>query len=269
MILTKRNKKDKTILQAGSAQGVIESSRYAVHVTNLMATPMQPNPCLGYLVVERVEDTYSVLTLDKGDTTFDLPTLFYSKLDQLVGDSIYVYCLDRVWLESVFRPELRSKLSVVLVSNQQSCDLEITLLDGYAYFDQHRPCTRPYLHSRMRRKVPATNFKVIRNIVQASFHFYRNLTRCSPVQFDAVYMELHRLTEAPGKVFQPVGDNLITEEPAKIVIDEDAALGVTIHNESNIPLYPHLFYFDPDSLTIGEKSLFMPLFNLHQIIYYL
>ncbi|PPQ88272.1 hypothetical protein CVT25_005435 [Psilocybe cyanescens] len=256
MILTKRDKeKQETILQAGSAQGITIGSRFAAHATNLIETPTQPNPCLGYFMVAHVDALSSVLILPPDSPTFRLPLLFYSKLDRLANNSIYVYSTDRAWLGSIFPSDLRSKSSVVLVDTRQCCDLELTVLDRIVYFDQHNPLVAPHIGSRMRYTAEADDVETIRNVVKASLHFYYILTRSSPCQFNDVSMELHKLsaemTEEFDKVFIPTGQNLMAEEPATVVVDEDAPLGITIHNNSlNRALYPYLFYFDPADLTI-------------------
>ncbi|KAJ2912756.1 hypothetical protein MD484_g7652, partial [Candolleomyces efflorescens] len=55
--------------------------------------------------------------------------------------------------------------------------------------------------------------------------------------------------------YQPVGGNLLAREPACIeVFDSDdfdtSLLGMTLYNDGLEDLYPYLFYFDPNDLTI-------------------
>lgn len=257
MILTKRNReKQETILQAGSAHGITRGSRFAAYATNLEGTSLQPNTCLGYFVVSRVDVFSSTLILPPDSPTFRLPLLFYSKLDRLANNGICIFSTDRDWLESVFPLHLQSTLSVVIVDTRQDCNLEFTITDGRVYLYQYNDMISNHIDSRMRHIVDANDVETIRSIVKASVHFYHNLTRKSPRQFDDVDMELYKLSatmsEEFDKVFKPDGENLIGKEPATIVVDEDAPLGVTIRNKSNRDLYPYLFYFDPNDLTIGE-----------------
>lgn len=259
MVLTKQNSQNKeTVLQAGSAQGVTMGSRFAAHATNLIDTTVQPNPCLGHFVVTHVDNFSSTLALLPSRPTLPTPIPFYSKLDQLANDSISLYSLNRAWLESIFPSSLRSELSVQLVDSPEYCNFELTLLNGLVYFDQYDPSVVRYIGSRMRYVVDVDDVEIIRNVVKSSLHFYRNLNRSSSHEIGGVRMELHKLSEKRtveyGQVFTPVGQNLLAEEPAIMVVDEDAPLGITIHNDSHRYLYPYLFYFDPMTLTIGETS---------------
>ena len=80
-------------------------------------------------------------------------------------------------------------------------------------------------------------------------------------------MELNRLTEGTspdlGLEFAPTGNNLIAEEPATIIVDEFACLGMTIFNQTQLPLYPSLFYFDPTDLTISTSTFHWPNISTH------
>ncbi|KAJ2912759.1 hypothetical protein MD484_g7651, partial [Candolleomyces efflorescens] len=52
---------------------------------------------------------------------------------------------------------------------------------------------------------------------------------------------------------QPVGKNLLQEEPARITVsdaDQSSLLGMTLYNDGHENVYPYLFYFDPNDLTI-------------------
>jgi len=60
------------------------------------------------------------------------------------------------------------------------------------------------------------------------------------------------LSQDFDRVLTPIGKNLIEHEPATIVVDEFACLGMTLFNQTDLSLYPYLFYFDPTDLTIVE-----------------
>jgi hypothetical protein len=97
----------------------------------------------------------------------------------------------------------------------------------------------------------------IRGVAKATAHFYYHLTREAPDDFGKdVWMELKELKEDPSEKylinFAPTGPNLIAEEPATIVVNENARLGMTVFNQTELKLYPFLLYFDPTDLTISE-----------------
>ncbi|KAJ2934550.1 hypothetical protein H1R20_g2521, partial [Candolleomyces eurysporus] len=63
--------------------------------------------------------------------------------------------------------------------------------------------------------------------------------------------------QATRQEYQPAGENLLAQEPAHVSVpdvddvDADASvLGMTLYNDGPEPVYPYLFYFDPNDLTI-------------------
>ena len=52
------------------------------------------------------------------------------------------------------------------------------------------------------------------------------------------------------QVYTPIGENLIVDELARIIVD-DAYLGMKIVNQTSQSLYPHVLYFDPTDISIG------------------
>ncbi|PPQ71307.1 hypothetical protein CVT25_001762 [Psilocybe cyanescens] len=122
-------------------------------------------------------------------------------------------------------------------------DLELTVLDGRVYFGQYSPLVASHLDSHMRYTVKVDDVEIICDVAKASLHYYHNLNSNHHVAL---------MTEVLGEVLKPVGQNLTAEEPATIIVDEDAPLGISIYNSSSRRLHPNLFYFDPTNLTIGE-----------------
>lgn len=163
------------------------------------------------------------------------------------------------WLESIFPPELDNTLSVKLVNNVEKCDLQLTVQDGKVYFDRHNNLVTPIIGSRIRHTVPVTDVETIQAVAKATAYFYYHLTRKSPDDFGKdVWMELKELKDGLSDrylvIFTPTGQNLIAEEPATIVVNENARLGMTIFNQTELTLYPYLLYFDPTDLTISKSS---------------
>jgi len=265
-LLTKRVKDGPITLHAGAAQGIVLGSRFSVHKTNLIETLHIPNPILGYLVATSVDSFSSTLDLPKGREPFQLPFHFYCKLVESDAYRISLFSSDMPWLEGVFPPEVHNPLCVKLVDAVEKCDLQMTPQDGKVYFDRHSNLVTPIIGSRIRHTVPVNDVETIRGVAKATAHFYYHLTRESPEDFGKdVWMELKELREDPSDRyflnFSPTGPNLIAEEPATIVVNENARLGMTLFNQTETKLYPFLLYFDPTDLTISESlnlSLFPP-----------
>ncbi|KAJ3521101.1 hypothetical protein NMY22_g12453 [Coprinellus aureogranulatus] len=77
-------------------------------------------------------------------------------------------------------------------------------------------------------------------------------------------MELHYLEPIDGdwnnehSEFKPVGKNLLAEEPAHVTVSDEQTerpLGLTLYNDGDVDVYPYLFYFDPNELTITPWAL--------------
>jgi len=244
-------------LEAGTALGITVGSRVAVHASNLLETPGRPNPRLGYLTVTSVGPFASVLKIP---SNIRFPKLFYYCLIEC-SQKIALYCEDSRWLGTVFPPEEHNQ-SAIIVDDVQSCDLQLTIIGGKVYFDRHNALVTPHIGARIFQTIDVDNAPEIRKVVESSLRFYHHLTRTGNDDFPNVWMELRELREEPSddfdQLFTPMGNNLIADEPATIVVDAFASFGMTIFNQTELPLYPYLFYFDPTDLTIG-------MFTSHQL----
>lgn len=244
------------ILEAGAAQGITVGSRMAVHASNLLETAGTPNPRLGYLTVTSVGPFTCVLEVPPDTKRFPIPPLFYCLIEYRASQKIALYCEDRLWLESLFPPETHNQLTMTIVDDVQSCDLQLTVIGEKVYFDRHNVLVTPHIGTRIPHTIDADDKSAIWNVVKSSLHFYYHLIRTGSDDFRNVWMELKKLkdelSEDFDRVYTPIGKNLIEVEPATIVVDESACLGLTIFNQTNLHLYPYLFYFDPTDLTIIE-----------------
>ena len=166
------------------------------------------------------------------------------------------------WLESLFPSELYNTHSVKIVDSVEKCDLQLTVQDGKVHFDRYSNLVTPIIGSRIRHTVPVTDVEKIQAVAKATAHFYYHLTRKSPDDFgNDVWMESKELKEGLSEgydvVFTPTEQNLIAEEPATIVVNENARVGMTIFNQTELTLYPYLLYFDPTDLTISKSLKFL------------
>ena len=263
----REGKSDKTliILEAGAAQGITVGSRMAVHAYNFLESSGTSNPRLGRLIVNSVDAFSSVLKVPSDTETekFSIPPLFYCLVEYQVSQ-IALYCTNRLWLDTVFPPWEREQLGVIIVNDAESSDLQLTVEGGKVYFDRRDDLVTPHIGARISHTVDDGDLSAIRNVVKSSQHFYHHLKRSGTDDYRDVRMELkileQKINEDFDRVFNPIGKNLIADEPATIVVDESAYLGMTIFNETDLPLYPYLFYFDPTDLTIST-------FTFHQVNY--
>ncbi|KAF4622052.1 hypothetical protein D9613_009137 [Agrocybe pediades] len=249
-----------TIVRAGSAEGIKAGSVWSIHRTNLADS--QENPALGQLTVLKVDlfsTTVKIPPLPSA-IPFTANSILYSKLVRNADSSepISVYSFNKAWLESVIPPAVRTELSVRIVDNIEESDLALWVDQGRVRFQRRKKLQIPYSEPVMRGSVNAENVSAIRNVVKASIFFDYHLKRNSQREFKGVRMELKEVDEEEleeGNLCPK--ENVLSDEWSATIHDcEQKRFIVTLHNESDIPLYPYLFYFDPDKLTI--TSLYSP-----------
>ncbi|CAA7268645.1 unnamed protein product [Cyclocybe aegerita] len=254
-ILTRRDDRNMFILDAGIAQGITVGSRLSAHSTNIIGFKSE-----GEFEVKSVTMLSSTLEVISPQPPVQLPDLLYSRLVYTSGSQIKVYCRKRRWLEFTFPPQVRNESGILVVDDPWSCDLELVVSHGKVSFRPRHELVTPHLEKKVRYEVDVNDSDTVRNVVCSSRVFYYHLTRPVLGEFPHARIELKELdyvasaevaaTEEPP--LMPTGDNLLRNEPATIVVDEEAVYGMTIANQSDYRLYPFVFYFDPTKLTIGE-----------------
>jgi len=244
------------VLHAGAAQGVTKGSTYDVHCSNLISDLERPNPSRGTVVVSKVDAFSSELSHMPGASAFKVPRLFYCRLGTPAIEKLVLHCDDRAWLDTCFPPDERERLSVDVADDANAAALCLSVREDGIHFDRNDALITPHIGSRLPHVVDLNDSRLIREVIRRFMHFNYHLTRVGGDDFRNVYMELKRLrTEFSAdfdQTLSPVGNNLIEKEPAVLVVNELARLGMTIHNRTDLPLYPYLFYFDPSDLDIIE-----------------
>lgn len=100
------------------------------------------------------------------------------------------------------------------------------------------------------------------NTLSAALHFFWHLKRKNAQQSlslqGQVKIEFHRLQEVPADddfddpSYEPFESDLNISGTISLLIDNDAAYGITLINNSSFPLYPSLFYFSGSDLSVSE-----------------
>ncbi|KAF9525305.1 caspase domain-containing protein [Crepidotus variabilis] len=254
LILTKREKEGPIVMHAGEAQGVTYGSLYSIHATNLIDNGASPNPPLGFLSVKAVEAFSS--TIDFEGAKFSVPRLCYAKLVQAAVQKLAIHSDNKEWLNTIFPSTTLERLHVTIVDEVESCNLELTFSNGHVFFDRRDSIVAPLLGTRMRHTVQGNDTRKIQDVVRCFRHFHYHVTRSGPNEFRNIWMELkelkQELSDDFSRIFTPFGPNLIESNPTRIVVNEEANLGMTIFNQTDVSLYPYLFYFDPSDLSIFE-----------------
>lgn len=237
------------------AQGIIIGSKFGIHHSNLITDQNHRNPQRGTMVAVKVDTSSSELAFLEGPTNFEPGKIFYCQLTQRGSEKFPVYSEDRAWLESIFPADKRAAFSVKLVDKAEDAALSISVIDQMAHFKRNNPMVTPHIGAHFNHKINIKDMDFIREVVESAHHFDHHLTRTGGDEFKNVWMELKELKSEYSVDFDQIltarDVNLIEDEPATVVVDESARLGMAIFNQTDLPLYPYLFWFDPTDLEIS------------------
>ncbi|KAH6910782.1 caspase domain-containing protein [Coprinopsis sp. MPI-PUGE-AT-0042] len=243
------------VLDAGTAQGIMENSHFDIYTTNLldMGNGGQVNPRIGTMIATRVDAFTSQLEFPPGPR-FEVPAHFFARWGDYDQLPIQLFSEDKEWLQGLFPADVQTTQGVRLVDEKAQASLTLTLEGDMIYFDRNDALAQPYIGTRFPKGIHATESHAVYEVIRRWRKFNHHLTRPSPLELPMVRMELHYLKENGSDdwgdpTYEPTGKNLLAVEPATVELEGDF-IGVTIYNEGDIPLYPFLFYFDPNDLTI-------------------
>ena len=105
------------------------------------------------------------------------------------------------------------------------------------------------------------NADAISDVIHAAAHFYFYLRRKSKMQalhgkIDVIFTEVVQSKEEYDNflqpVIQPIGPNLNRENIIDLQVQSDKMYGMKIINNSDMALYPSLFFFDNSDLSISK-----------------
>ncbi|KAJ3517714.1 hypothetical protein NLJ89_g333 [Agrocybe chaxingu] len=242
-------------LEAGEACGISKGGRLTAHCKNLIGAPV-----MGKLRVKSAKMFSSTLEVLRADPMFHPPNLFYSKVVYTPDSVIKVYCPDKALRKSVFSERFAKDSGITLVKDVKQCDLHLEVTNGAVSFRrQFHNEEMPYLKAIIHPEVDTSEVNILREVVCASRNFYHHLTRPLEDELTQVKIELFELKESQQSINQP-GDvhlvqdtameNLLEKQPAILEVDEKAAYGMKIVSQTELPLYPFVFYFDATLLKI-------------------
>lgn len=105
------------------------------------------------------------------------------------------------------------------------------------------------------------NADAMSSVIHAAAHFYFHLRRKSKTQalqgkIDVIFTELVESSEeyddSLQPIIQPIGPNLNRENIIDFQIHDNKMYGIKITNNSDMALYPSLFFFDNSDLSISK-----------------
>lgn len=208
---------------------------------------------LGFLVIESLTAFSSILQFD-GTTTFNVPERFYVK------ETIFakVYCENFVQLSAFLKGIHNGRVLVInQAQDRESADIEATFSNGKACFslrDYERNSTAANQY-----RFCTADIDKMRQIVTAAARFGKHLKCCGrPIKNGEVKFDLFKLraqSSASGIYLLDESSGVpiaITENSCSDIVVGDIDYAVILHNSTTTPLYPYLFIFNPDDLSIRK-----------------
>lgn len=260
---------DNIILEAGDAQGVAVGSKYGVHGSIL--DPSQKNPQLDVLIVTRVNVFTAVLS--PSDLLSGVPDVFYArKISNGPGQSFTVHCSDRKLLDAVLSDrQAGDVLGVIPVDDANSADLSLSVSDGKVIFYRNDPMVTSYIGTGQRfpYQINSDDHHRLRNVIRCAVNFKQHLRRTGEdILAQKIRVEFTELELSKSGGFETwllVGENLLRDNLVASV-GVDRMFGLTVLNQTDLPLYAYVFAFDPSDLTIGRSNAYCTGMFLRQKI---
>ncbi|RXW16987.1 hypothetical protein EST38_g8865 [Candolleomyces aberdarensis] len=253
-------------LYAGEAQGIEDGQQFSIHEKIPFEGGNSSRPSIGTMHVVFRGSTSSRLEFLPGTRELrKVPQVFYAHpLSEVTLDTSTIYCEDRKLLDAIFPPGVSGE-EMKYAEYPTQAALILTVEEDEVHIDQNDPALNDYMPTRFACNINRNETKRLRNIIRSwrhfTYHLHRRPQNSTNHAFPQVRMELHYLEPTRADYFspeyKPIGENLLAQEPAHISVsdvddvDADASvLGMTLYNDGPEPIYPYLFYFDPNDLTI-------------------
>ncbi|KAJ3527936.1 hypothetical protein NMY22_g9598 [Coprinellus aureogranulatus] len=255
-------------LRAGTAQGLAPGELFSIHEYDLPISDDNPNPSIGTLCVKDVEKASSVLGGLLCVREGALPSVFYAKKIGRRICFLKIYCNDWTWFNTIFLPD-ELKNCIVPINDPEERSLSLCVADSRVYIGGADPHLVFYeLAKRFSTGLSTSNHEAIRAVLLRWQHFTLHLN-LQGENIPQVRMEMHFLEETvvgehhtgeegDPRNFRPAGLDLLAQASKPGLVRcglpgpgvDEKPVGITLHNDSDIPLYPSLLYFDPIEMTI-------------------
>ncbi|KIJ63462.1 hypothetical protein HYDPIDRAFT_29274 [Hydnomerulius pinastri MD-312] len=251
------------VMDAGAAHGITDDARFAVYRDRESALNVTP---LGIATALRTDPYKTELRIAPGDSEsqFSLPkegfalqtrtgkgTCLHVHIERNKKFALVINALEEE-VKKAFSPQR------ILFTAKEEADLDLTFEESGVVINLQDSAVTKYGLTRTHFVVEPT-VEALYTAIHAAAHFYWHLRRKSnmPGLHKKISVEVTELVRSEEEfddelnpVSQPVGQNLICENVVDLRIKEDAIYGFKITNNSNVPLYVSLFYFDNSDFSI-------------------
>ena len=206
---------------------------------------------LGFLQVQLIDANGFAIA---PPASFTIPQSFYAKL----APNLSVYCEEthRELFQGILRKGLNSPTEITtgVTGVIDEADMEVSFQDDAIVLSRG---LRDPIRRHDIREYPTTiipdNTALILNVLRAAAHFKFHLESASNplnlVQIEMAKIKFQWTEDA--QLIRVRGSNILANNIANVVVNKDDRYGLTIRNETDLPLFPYVFYFDSD-LSICE-----------------
>jgi hypothetical protein len=252
------------VMEAGAAHGVSSAAEFTVYEER--ESPPRNAP-LGTLVVHGIGAFSSILDVPFGFARFALNRPAYalqSKTGTEGGLRLFVAADEsRTGIFESLAREAQlsgSALPGIVLVDERRAELGTRIEDSHVVFNIFNPLVTKFGLVRMPFRISPTVedvYPVIRAAVHYHWHLRRtNRKRCFPNKVRMEFMKLKQddedFDDDFNLIIRPDGPNLNIGGVVDIVVDQDAIYGINIINETDLSLFPYLFFFDNSDFSICE-----------------
>ncbi|CAE6441338.1 unnamed protein product [Rhizoctonia solani] len=246
-------------LSAGTAQGVTVGAIFDIFEHDI--TNHAKDAPLGAMCVISADPLTSKLNWAKASRPFDIPKLSYG---------LQTHCGSDQFINVHFTEQLQSHLHAdrawlsAFTANQSSVAFNLSQADvadvvvdisrnGKAFFHIRHPLINQYHIDRLPQEVHVTAKDILAVLRAAALWIWHlNRTNSDSDLGQSVQIQFTRLNESQGNQMEVCGEDLNKSGVADFVARPGEYYGVKLVNNSRFNLYPHLFYFDLNGLSIEQ-----------------
>ncbi|CCM00516.1 uncharacterized protein FIBRA_02550 [Fibroporia radiculosa] len=253
---------DKYVISAGAAHGITANARFAIYPDQDSSLKQDP---LG-TVIAHPPEPFKTDVYAEG-SNFTLETEGFA-LQTRAGDEedlkVHVALDEKLtFIFQALAKEMQrtdpARRTIIPVEKKEAAKLDIALEDGSVVFNILHSVTSQYGLTRM----PCTikpSFNAVQLVIYAAANFYWHLDRKSTSGslqnfVNIEFKRLKKLREVDHDGYNVLledGPNLIRSSVIDLQVDDTAQYGLKIINNSKVPLYLSVFFFDSSDLSIDS-----------------
>ncbi|KAH9924781.1 uncharacterized protein B0H18DRAFT_1104924 [Fomitopsis serialis] len=268
--------KDRYRIQAGAAQGITEGAEFSVYQDRATVGTGTP---LGVLRVNKVRAFVSIAKVLPGASVFSLSDPAFA-LQTKVGlaEDLRVYAAQSptlaTLLDAVDRRMQDSDYhgrKITYASNKDQAELGMSIEDGLVVFDILDPRVTQYGLTRLPHTASTDADEVFPIICAAADYFWHLRRRNTKPEriVTGVTLDIRKLNSARRSsddsdsdsdsdvplAWKPENTNLNENGILELLLDKPIDIGYRLENNAQQPLYPYLFYFNCNDLSVGSLNV--------------